>query len=208
MDTAIAEPPTKRKASRRKPINEERVVDLHNVGLTNAEIGKTQGVSQWTIMRFLEDVEKDFNGIETFKKHRADIFARIGAQNLDLQRKLLDKLNTEGILNALTPSQIASLTFALNSQHGTIYDKERLERGQSTQNHSIMTKMLHASVDSAMKSTASGIVALPPGDHNIVDEDELPPVDAPAQPPSVGEEAGRGDSLAADVSGHPTESTW
>ena len=82
-----------------------------------------------------------------------------------------------------------------------------MERGQSTQNHSIMTRMLHGSVNEAYKSTGYSNVAVPTGDHNSTIEAPSVPTGA-AAPDSNGPEEGRqGGALAADVSGHPTEST-
>lgn len=200
----VLEPTAKKRNSYK--LQEEKVKALHKAGVPLAEIAKEQGVAYSTVNRFIQRTSLEAQNVEAFKTHRADILARVQMGALSLQEQIIADLSRDGILETLTPGQKASIAHTMSVVHGTAFDKERLERGQSTQNHSIMTKMLHSSVDSAMKSTASGIVALPPGDHNIVDEDELPPADAAAQPPSAGEEAGRGDSLAADVSGHPTES--
>ena len=69
------------------------------------------------------------------------MLARLQAKSLDAQERILDTLD-DGVIGALTPSQKSGLLMSLNAQHGTSFDKERLERGQSTSNQSIMSAML------------------------------------------------------------------
>lgn len=212
MVEAIEKPASRTRPKQYRKINPDHVKELLDKGVSTKDIAAAEGVSRWGVAKFVERSRSEFEAVDIFKQNRAEIFARIGARNLSLQDALLDRLSDDGILRSLTPTQIASLLFALNSQHGTIYDKERLERGQSTQNHSIMTRMLHSSVDSAYKSDTSGIVAVPTKVRNAkkkkVDQlTQQSPAEVPPPPsPSVQGEAGRGDSLAASVYGHPTES--
>ncbi|MFK5281892.1 hypothetical protein ACI3PL_20280, partial [Lacticaseibacillus paracasei] len=90
---------------------------------------------------------------------------------------------------------------------GTAFDKERLERGQSTQNHSIMTRMLHSSVDNAYKSDTSEIVAVPTEVRNSKKKkvnqlsQQSPDVEPPPPSASAQGEAGRGAIVAASVYG-------
>lgn len=86
--------------------------------------------------------------VEEFKKTRSDVFARLGAKSLDLQERIIDTMD-DGIVGALTPSQKSGMLIALNAQSGTIYDKERLERGQSTANVSLIGRMMGSALDLA-----------------------------------------------------------
>lgn len=58
---------------------------------------------------------------------------------------------------------------ALNATTGTSFDKERLERGESTQNHSIVSTMVDARVGSLYKRKPG--VKPPKG----TEEDQEPP---------------------------------
>jgi hypothetical protein len=162
------------------------------------------------VYAFLRQLEPEFKMIEEFKQHRGDVFARLQAKSIGLQFRIVEDLDR--ILPTLTDSQKASLLHTLTVVSGTAFDKERLERGQSTQNHSIMTRMLHGSVDNAYKSTPSEIVAVPTEERNSkkkkVNQLSQQSTTVEPSPPvqSAGEEAGRGDSLSVDVYGHPTES--
>jgi hypothetical protein len=213
MTEAPEKPASRTRPKQYRKINPDHVRELLDKGVSTKDIAAAEGVSRWGVAKFVERSRSEFEAVDIFKQNRAEIFARIGARNLGLQDALLDRLSDEGILRSLTPTQIASLLFALNSQHGTIYDKERLERGQSTQNHSIMTRMLHGSVDNAYKSTPCDVVAVPtevrnPKKKKANQLSQQTPTDVPSpQVQSAGEEAGRGGSLSADVYVHPTEST-
>ena len=91
--------------------------------------------------RFLQQTKPERQALELFKAHRADVLARLQAKSLDAQERILDTLD-DGMIRELVPHQKTGLLMALNAQHGTLFDKERLERGQSTSNHSIMSTML------------------------------------------------------------------
>lgn len=68
------------------------------------------------------------NTVESFKNNRAEIFA-------GLQEKILKTINEDAIKDASVLQRITSA--------GILYDKERLERGQSTQNISALIGMIH-----------------------------------------------------------------
>lgn len=83
------------------------------------------------------------------------MLATLQAKNLTIQERLLERLGEDGLLAALTPAQITGMMFALNTQHGTLYDKERLETGQSTANHSLVTQILQSTVRDIYKPMKS-----------------------------------------------------
>jgi IS30 family transposase len=154
MDAASTEPPatSRTRSSRtRTKLPVKTVTDLANKGLDSVQIGKVVGAHSSTIRRFLDKIKPESQAVSEFKSGRADVLATLQAKNLTIQEKLLEKLEDDGLLATLTPSQISGLMFALNTQHGTLYDKERLETGQSTQNHSIVAKMLSSAVSDIYK---------------------------------------------------------
>jgi hypothetical protein len=110
-------PITKRKQVNR--VNKTEAVRLkidHN--LTYKEIGTLQGVTPTAIHNAIKDLLPTEH-TEVFKTNRADIFS-------EMQRKLLNGVDAERIKKAPAGSLILAAC--------QLYDKERLERGQSTGN--------------------------------------------------------------------------
>jgi len=136
----------KAKRSRRK-LNEEQVKDLHKRGLANSEIAKITGLNHVTVWKFLDSIKAESVQLARFKTHRADVFADLQGKALSLQHKLMDHLLGDGILESMDDKAKVSLANSINNVFGTAYDKERLERGQSTENHSIMHKILGSAFD-------------------------------------------------------------
>jgi len=138
--------PPQRKA---RKINRQKVMQLTAQGLSAVDIAKHQDVAPSTITRFLQAYQVDKGALEQYKAGRADILAWLQGRNLKVQTELLERL--DGLPEALTPQQICGLLFALNTQHGTLFDKERLERGQSTQNISTISRMVDGQVSTLYK---------------------------------------------------------
>lgn len=134
---------TKRTA---RKLDRKKVLDLHQRGFSNPEIAQQQGVAPTTVWRFLQQTKPERQALETFKASRADVLARLQAKSLDAQERILDTLD-DGMIVALTPSQKSGLLMSLNAQSGTVFDKERLERGQSTANVSLIGKMMGAAFE-------------------------------------------------------------
>lgn len=86
--------------------------------------------------------------LESFKKSRADIFAGI-------QESVAASLSEEDIKKA----SVRDRTILL----GTLYDKERLERGQSTSNQSVFFRLVE---ESDQARTPQDIVV---GDNQVAD---------------------------------------
>ncbi len=117
----------------RKPrkLDRGKVVELAEQGLKTVDIAKHQGVAPSTIFRFLQQNQPERQALEVFKKDRGDVFARLSMKSLGLQDKILETFD-DALVATLKPHEKGSLLHALNIQAGTLYDKERLERGQST----------------------------------------------------------------------------
>jgi hypothetical protein len=75
------------------------------------------------------------------------------AKSMALQHKILDTFD-DGILAAMTTHQKTGLVSVLSAQTGTMYDKERLETGKSTQNVGILAKMMGEAVRTAYQETS------------------------------------------------------
>lgn len=154
MDTASPEPisPPRKRARYSKPQPPlETLKAQHANGKTTRELGQQYGVAHTTIQRWLDQHASQQQGVQAYRTQRADVFARIQAKSLSLQESLIDELEDDRLAGVLTPSQKASFLQSLNVISGTLYDKERLETGQSTQNVSVISKMIDSAVQDIYK---------------------------------------------------------
>jgi Homeodomain-like domain len=149
-----------RKQGKPRKLDQQKVLDLHARGFSAPEIAQQQGVAHSTIWRFLERMRPELGAVDAFKNNRADVLARLQAKSLAAQERILDTLD-DGLVSALTPSQKSSLLIALNAQNGTLFDKERLERGQSVHNISVISRMLDTQVSTLYTRMAKDTAAIP-----------------------------------------------
>ena len=114
----------------------ERVAELRiKNGLSHREIGKVLDVDPATVCRALKRIGLDGDGsnhLKTYKAHRAEILA-------SQQLRILESLTDEKLSKA--SARDLAIVF------GTLYDKERLERGKSTQNTSVFQHVIEAACE-------------------------------------------------------------
>ena len=129
MDTQQQVKPVKSSAV--KGISIADILDLRRKELTLREIGKILGCTEGNVSRRLKEYEPTLVKLDRFKRHRADLLT----------------LKQAEIMESLSPEKIeaASLLQATTAM-AVLYDKERLERGQSTANIDI-----HGEVRQAME---------------------------------------------------------
>ena len=193
MDAAPTGPPASTRSIRSKaPADLDKLKAQHTKGKTTRELGQEYGVAHTTIQRWLDQHAQQQRGVQQYKANRADILARVQSKSIMLQEELIDDLLGDRLSGALKPHQKTGLLIALNTIHGTLYDKERLETGQSTQNHSIVAKMLSSAVSDIykpLKDKASGVTAPQEGAGSQADSEASPaPADLEAGGPG-----GRGE---------------
>jgi IS30 family transposase len=133
---------TQRKA---RKLDRVKVLELAQHGMSTTDIAQHQGVAPSTVWRFLQQSEPERQALEQFKTGRADVLARLHAKALDVKERILDTMD-DAVIKGMTISQKNGALIALNCVQGTIYDKERLERGESTQNLSVLSKLLRSRV--------------------------------------------------------------
>ena len=102
-----------------KGIPLEKIIKLRSKGLSLKEVANVLGCSEANISLRLKDHLDDLDALDDFKQVRGDTLALY-------QRKLINSLNTGDIQKA-SPYQRVGM-------FGILYDKERLERGQTTEN--------------------------------------------------------------------------
>lgn len=123
-------------------------------GQTHREIAAAAGVSHVMVGSILKRYLDDKHAVSAFVTHRADILANVQRQALSLQLDLIEDLQRDRLAGTLTPSQKSGLLHTLTVVHGTALDKERLERGQSSANISVMQQMLSGNVSTLYKREA------------------------------------------------------
>ncbi len=132
-----------------RKLDREKVRDLAAQGLSNPDIAKHQGVATTTVWRFLRQLKPQQQQLDQFLKRRADCLAHLHGQALDVQERVLDRmredLEDDGIMAAMSPASKAKFLQAAVIAGGVSYDKERLQRGMSNSNISLLA--LVAQVD-------------------------------------------------------------
>jgi len=147
------EPVTKRRGrpAYNRKLNEKKVKELAAIGVCPKDIAVHQGVDHSAVWQFLDRLSIERKSVEKYKENRADVFARLQGKAMSVQEVLLDNLMTDGVVASLDDRAKVTLANSLNNIMGTAFDKERLERGQSTQNHSLITRMMGPALKDAGK---------------------------------------------------------
>lgn len=128
-----------RKPRTRKDNPKARKIDVHKAlelkvkGATYEEVSSLFNCTKQAVMKALKPYAAILDGsVEDFKHFRADLFAVA-------QRELLQSITDAEIKKMSVKDRIVAT--------GILYDKERLERGQSTSNLSIMTRAVEAACE-------------------------------------------------------------
>src|SRR3990172_5314196 len=123
------QPHQRHKSKARNTLPIEQIIQYAEQGLNHDEIAAIAGVTRSAITHRLNDAEYTPQRLKAYKEYRADILAYY--QTL--------------LLNALTPSEINKMAPRDRVlAFGVLYDKERLERGQSTSNIAAITSIIQA----------------------------------------------------------------
>ena len=123
--TAVVRKRDPSKAPKNTPL--KNIITQLSLGATQAQVAKSANVSRAAITQTLKRYGIERNMLESFKQNRADIMAGI-------QETVAASLTEDDIKKASVRDK--TILF------GTLYDKERLERGQSTSNQSIMLRAI------------------------------------------------------------------
>ena len=105
-----------------KGIPIEDILELKNKDLNNKQIAELLGCDRSNVSKRLKEYTPTLKKIGGYKKHRADIYAH-------MQSELLSAVTPDKIKDCSVPQLVTGMAI--------LYDKERLERGQSTQNMSV-----------------------------------------------------------------------
>lgn len=127
-------PQTHRRRGGPKGLNPKPILAELAVGMSVREVAEKHGVNKTSINRIRQKYGDIKSTVAEFVKNRADILAENQELGLQISKMVLKSMGTEDAINALDPRQRIALLTAANTGVGILYDKERLERGQSTAN--------------------------------------------------------------------------
>lgn len=112
---------TPSKAPKRTPV--KKVLNQLALGATQTQVAKSVNVSKQAVSQMLQRYGIESKFLESFKENRADILA-------GMQDTVLASLTEVDLNKASLRDRVISF--------GVLYDKERLERGQSTSNVAVI----------------------------------------------------------------------
>jgi hypothetical protein len=153
MDTLTTPKPRKTP----KSLNQDLARKQASLGMTTQDIATQQGVTYQAVWQFFLKTKPQRQALDEFKIQRADLLANFQAKCLDLQTRILNSYDDDAILLTLKPSEKTGLLMALNASAGTSFDKERLERGKSTENVQVLNKLIteaHSTLFKPLKSVS------------------------------------------------------
>ena len=122
MNTVTTLPPPQPNTPKDIPL--ESIIELYQKGLSTRQIAKLLNCTHPNIVQRLKEYKKEILGIESFKKNRSDILAIV-------QSRIINKITESDVKKA----SLLQKTTAISQ----LYDKERLERGQSTSNLAVQS---------------------------------------------------------------------
>lgn len=120
----------------RNPAAQRIAQTMYEAGLSKSDIARSLQVHPSNVGRYLDRVLPQIKDVRRYTEARADLLDHQQALAANVATRVLEQLG-EDDLSQLSPSQKAAMLPALTMQQGTMYDKSRLERGQSTANVSL-----------------------------------------------------------------------
>ena len=128
----------------KKTISDDKKVvvkSLVDSGMPYRKVNEVTGVSLGLIGKIVRQFEADRDLIEWYQKNKVELLRKAQVENLALQQAIRDTL-TEEEIRKLTPDQKARWFAALGVDHGIKFDKERIQSDLSTDNVSVVVKMI------------------------------------------------------------------
>ena len=128
----------------KKTISDEKKIvirSLVDAGMPYRKVNEVTGVSLGLIGKIVRQFEADRDLIEWYQKNKVELLRKAQVENLALQQAIRDTL-TEEEIRKFTPDQKARWFAALGVDHGIKFDKERIQSDLSTDNVSVVVKMI------------------------------------------------------------------
>jgi transposase len=129
----------------KKVISEDKKVvikSLVDAGTPYRKIMDITGVSLGYITKIVKQFESNQELIEWYRENKLQILMKTQMDNLALQEAIRDSVTADEI-KKWTPDQKARWYQVLGTDYGIKFDKERLEKGESTENIDIILEMIY-----------------------------------------------------------------
>lgn len=126
------------------PDEKKRVIrSFIEAGMPYKEIQELTNVSMGIITKIKANpaIKADKEMVALFRKDRADVFTQAGMKYNQLRDLILASMTDVEIEDMTITQKIAALP-KLELAHAVIYDKERLERGESTENVHVIVEAI------------------------------------------------------------------
>jgi len=130
----------------KKTISDDKKVvvkSLIDAGSTYRKIAEIMDVSLGTIAKIAKEFVGGGKLVEYYRENRVDILLKAQIGNLDLQQLIRASMTADKI-KGMTAGEKARWYQVLGTDFGIKFDKERLERGESTENIAHIHKVAKA----------------------------------------------------------------
>jgi hypothetical protein len=136
--------------SRRKPFGtpfsvpiERKVIakTMYEAGNSYRAISEALDMPQRSIGLIIKEFETDQTLVNYYRENRLDILVKNQMDNIILQGMIKGTLTQDEIDN-MTQNERARWFSALGVDYGIMFDKERLEKGESTENVAVIHKYI------------------------------------------------------------------
>ena len=134
------------------------ILALYEKGYSTHQISEHLGFSQTTVWRYVNQALDKNERLGHYKANRADYLAFQQYEETEIQAKLRAELLEDGVIAKFSPEIKRRWYETLNQSSGTKYDKERLERGESTQNISQLTTIIERATAKNIKKSPQDVV--------------------------------------------------
>jgi len=118
------------------------VKSLVDSGMPYRKVNEVTGVSLGLIAKVVKEFSANKSLIDFYQKNKLELLQKAQVENLALQQAIRDSL-TEEEIKRWTPDQKARWFGVLGVDHGIKFDKERLQADLSTENVSIVVRMIN-----------------------------------------------------------------
>jgi len=128
----------------KKTISDDKKVvvkSLVDAGNTYRKTAEIMGVSLGAIHKIIKEFESDRELVEFYRDNKADILLKAQMKNIALQQAIINSLSDDDI-TGMTAREKARWFQVLGTDYGIKFDKERLERGESTENLSVFHELV------------------------------------------------------------------
>ena len=140
--------PSQVKSRQGRKLNRDKALADLETGKRQVEIARNQGVTEACISKFVSRIKRHFKSVEELKEVRGDMLATLHALSSAAQEKVLllinKRLEDKDLTEGLSLNEICRLLQSLGVNSGILFDKLRLETGQSTSNIGIAGLIKHA----------------------------------------------------------------